>query len=280
MDDEGRVRDAEEGEDPNDLPAGGAGDKPGGPRGPHRQVRRHRGAGIAVPARTDGEHTDLRRAQARRQPRDLPGPEHGGGARGHLRYHRLPGTNNEPGEDVRRLHARAGRRAAEGHRQEEGQAPAGAARLVRREGDRGRAAGGARRGGLQLHPAIRRVRLQPVARGGLRQGHLPDGVAEAPPPGRMVRRLRIAQEQAGGSREGGLRRRAHGCPPRAPGREPVGPGLRDRGGRGRDPRDGAAVAGGGRDQGTVGGGDTGGPSRTRPVPLVRAPALADRLVGG
>ena len=130
----------------------------------------------------DGQHPGVREAQERPRARDLPrpapraDPEHDAG-----RLH-LPGAGDADRQGPGRIHARRGRRPAQGDL-EEGARPDGvAAREVPRRlrGQRRRALD--RRVAVGGERAQRRLLVQQGARGLLRDDRLPHGVPQGEPP--------------------------------------------------------------------------------------------------
>ena len=120
------------------LPTGKSGHAARAARHAARPFRGHHRAGRALPARSDGEHPDLLRAQAGRREAGIhPSQARADPARD-LRRHRLSGTGDAGGADPRRLYARPGRSAAPRHGQEDPQGDAGAARALRQGRDRAR----------------------------------------------------------------------------------------------------------------------------------------------
>ena len=116
------------------VPVGGRPDA-----GPHalagpRQLRRRGRPGGALPAGPDGgQHAQrLRRPEERAQAGHLLPPGRRGDAEGHLRPVHLPGGDDAPGPDLRRLLAGGGRQPPQGVRQEDPRAPGQGAGEVRR----------------------------------------------------------------------------------------------------------------------------------------------------
>ncbi len=160
---------------------------PGPPRGPDRRR-------VALPARPDGEHPGLLRAQARREvgAAARKRPPHPGGD---LRHHGLPGTGDADRAGDGRLLAGRRRPAAPGDGQKEQGRDGEAARPVRRGRGQERDRGGEGRRDLRHDGEIRRLRLQQEPRGGLRARRLPDGVPQGEPPGRVPCRVHVARSR-------------------------------------------------------------------------------------
>ena len=148
-------------------------------------LRRPRRARRAVPAGPDAEHPAVRAAQERPGADDLPAPEARGGARRDHGHHGVPGAVDADRQGHRRLHARRGRRSAQGDRQE-GQ---GADGLARAEVPRGlhqeRHHGRGREEPLGRQRALRRLLVQQGARRLLRADRLPDRLPQGELPGAL-----------------------------------------------------------------------------------------------
>ena len=110
------------------VPTGKRGHAARAARHAARPLRGHHRAGRALSPRSDGEHPDLLRAQARHGAAGLHPSQARADPEGDLRRHRLSGTGDAGRADPRRLYARRGRPAAPRHGQEDPQGDAGAAR--------------------------------------------------------------------------------------------------------------------------------------------------------
>ena len=97
-----------------------------------RPFRGHHRAGRALPARSDGQHPDLLRAQARHGAARLYPSQARADPEGDLRRHHLPGTGDAGRANPCRLLARPSRFAAPRHGQEDPPRDAGAAQGLRR----------------------------------------------------------------------------------------------------------------------------------------------------
>ena len=144
-------------------------------RGPDRARR-------ALPARADGLHPRLREAEERPGGGDV----HRSAARAdhgrHPRDLHLPGAVPRDREADRRVHARRGRRSAQGDRQEDPRADGLAEGEVPRGLRAERDDAGGREPALEGHGAVAGLLLQQVARRLLRADRLPHRVAEGAPP--------------------------------------------------------------------------------------------------
>ena len=110
------------------VPTGKCGHAARAARHAARPLRGHHRAGRALPPRSDGEHPDLLRAQARHGEAGLHPPQARIRPERDLRRHRLSGTGDAGRADPGRLHARPGRSLAPRHGQEDQEGDAGAAR--------------------------------------------------------------------------------------------------------------------------------------------------------
>src|SRR3984893_9383971 len=141
------------------VPGGKPGHAPGAARHAARPLRGHHRAGGALPARSDGEHPDLLRAQARaRAARLHPSKARADPARD-LWRHRLPGTGDAGGAGAVRLFARRSRSAAPRHGQEDPQRDGGAAQTLRHRRGRARRRSEPGRSDLRTFGAFCRLRL-------------------------------------------------------------------------------------------------------------------------
>ena len=183
----------------------------------------------ALPSRPDADDRRLHQAPARPDARHLRAPGARADPARDLRRHGLPGAGDADRLGARGLHARRGRHPAQGDGQEEGRrdgrpdgpVPEGL-RHARREREEGP---------QDLGPdgAVRRLRLQQVALGGLRLARVPDRLPESEPAGVLPRRaahLRARQHR----QDGPVHRRVprDGPARAAAGRQPVGAVLHRR----------------------------------------------------
>jgi DNA polymerase-3 subunit alpha len=138
--------------------------------------------GGALPPGSHGPHPRLHREEARAPARAVSRPAPGADPGTDVRDHGLPGAGDADRAGAGRIFARRRRPAAPRDGQEEargdGQAP------VDLQGGRGEERPHRRQGrrDLRLDGEVRRLRLQPLARGRLRGARLPDRVHEGAPP--------------------------------------------------------------------------------------------------
>ena len=182
------------------------------------------------PGPDGGQHAPrLRRPEERAPEGHLPPPRPRRGSRRHLRAHDLPGVGDAGGPEDRRLRPGRGRQPAQGVRQEEPGAHPGRAREVRGRLHRHRVRGVPRHRPVRHHRTVRRLRLQQVARLRLRAHRLPDGLAQGPLSGRVLRQpADLGQGQQG--QDGGVPGRVpdHGDRGAGARRQPVALRLRRR----------------------------------------------------
>ncbi len=136
----------------------------------------------ALPAGADGQHPRVREAQERPRARQLPRPAPRADPEHHAGRLHLPGAGDADRQGPGRIHARRGRRPAQGDLQEGARPDGVAAREVPRRlrGQRRRAVDG--RVALGGERAQRGLLVQQGARGLLRDDRLPHGLPEGEPP--------------------------------------------------------------------------------------------------
>ena len=181
-----------------------------------RVFRRPRGPQRPLPPRgaRRGHRRGLRAAAQRHQPRDVPASRARADPRRDARHPGVPGAGHADRPARRRLLARRGGPAAQGHRQEEARDHAGRGREVHPQVGGARHAEEEGAGALVADRAVRPVRIQQVPRRGLRPRGLQDGVPEGALSGRLLRGQPLRRDR--------LDRRDREGPRRLP-------GVRDRG---------------------------------------------------
>ena len=185
---QGDLRHAGPRRDDGGVPAGKRGHARRAAPDASRQVRGHHRAGRALPPRPDGQHPEIHRREGGQRGARLPASRAGADPDGDVRGHDLSGAGDADRAEAFGLLARQGGSAAPRHGQEDQGGDGGAAPVLRR--GRGRARRRRQAGGDDLRAGrqVRRLRLQQIARRGLRADCLADGMAEGEPPGRVLRR--------------------------------------------------------------------------------------------
>jgi DNA polymerase-3 subunit alpha len=154
--------------------------------------RGHHCAGGAVSPGTDGADPRLRRAQAGPAARRVSGQAARADPRPDIRRHGVPGTGDADRADDRRLHAGRRRPAASRDGQEKAGGNGQASRRFRRRCRAEQRAEEPRHATVRPDGEVCRLRIQQVARGGLRADRIPDCVLQGAPPGCVHGRQPVA----------------------------------------------------------------------------------------
>ena len=239
-----------------------------------RHLRGHHRRRRPVPAGPDGQHPELHPPQARRGAGRLSLPDSRRHPARDARHHDLPGAGDADRPGTVRLLARQRRPAAPRHGQEDQGGDGSAARHLRQRRRRARRSRGEGEPGLRAGQQVRGIRLQQIARGGVRADRLPDRLPQGQLSAGVLRRVddaRSRQQRQAQRLPPGTRPSRH--PPAAARRQCLGGDLRRRARRvvradRRHPLRARRAEDGRR---------TGGARRRRGTPSRRALSVAGRL---